>query len=181
MTGEVDAAQARIAANSVLSRAWGLRVNTIAASNLVSRRLRARIYRRAGLDVQTEDISPHCFFHTCDIRIGAEAVINYGCYFENVAHVEIGPRAGLAMFVKIITSAHGIGPREARPVDWTPTPVTIGSGCWIGANAVILPGVTIGDGCVVATGAVVTEDCKPDAVYGGVPARLIRDLPPGTP
>ena len=33
----------------------------------------------------------------------------------------------------------------------------------------------------VATGAVVTEDCKPDALYGGVPARHIRDLPPEAP
>ena len=43
---------------------------------------------------------------------------------------EPGPRTGLAMFVKVITSAHQIGSRERRPVEWTPSPVTIGSGCW---------------------------------------------------
>jgi maltose O-acetyltransferase len=176
-----ERSEAYVIAHSVLSRGWGLRVNTIAASNLVSPSLRRRIYRHAGLDVETDDVYPGCYFHTCDIRIGPGAVINHGCYFENVARVEIGPRTGLAMFVKVITSAHGIGSRERRPIEWTPRPVTIGSGCWIGAAAVILPGVTIGDGCVVATGAVVTEDCKPDAVYGGVPARHIRDLPPGAP
>ena len=171
----------RVISHSVLSRTWGLWVNTIAASNLVSRPGRARMYRRAGLEIETDDIYPHCFFHTCDIRIAPGSVINYGCYFENVGRVDIGPRTGLAMFVKVITSAHQIGSRERRPVEWTPSPVTIGSGCWIGAGAIILPGVTIGDGCVVGTGAVVTQDCKPDAVYGGVPARHIRDLPPGTP
>ena len=176
-----DPAEARVISHSVMSRAWGLRVNTIAASNLVSRPLRRRIYRHAGLEVETDDIYPHCYFHTCDIRIGPGSVINYGCYFENVGRVEIGPRTGLAMFVKVITSAHKIGSRERRPVKWTPTPVTIGAGCWIGAGAIILPGVTIGDGCVVATGAVVIEDCKPDALYGGVPARHIRDLPPEAP
>ena len=87
-----DPAEARVISHSVMSRAWGLRVNTIAASNLVSRPLRRRIYRHAGLEVETDDIYPHCYFHTCDIRIGPGSVINYGCYFENVGRVEIGPR-----------------------------------------------------------------------------------------
>ena len=57
-------------------------------------------------------------------------------------------------------------------------PVVIGDDVWIGANAVILPGVTIGPHSVVAAGAVVTRDVPPGCVVGGVPAKVIRQLEP---
>ena len=53
-------------------------------------------------------------------------------------------------------------------------PVKIGNDVWIGAYAVILPGVTIGDGAVIAAGAVVTRDVEPYSIVGGVPARHIK-------
>jgi len=53
-------------------------------------------------------------------------------------------------------------------------PVTIGNDVWIGANAVILPGVTIADGAVVGAAAVVTSDVPPYAIVAGVPARVLR-------
>lgn len=53
-------------------------------------------------------------------------------------------------------------------------PVSIGNDVWIGANALILPGVHIGDGAVVAAGAVVTKDVEEYAIVGGVPAKLIK-------
>ncbi len=52
--------------------------------------------------------------------------------------------------------------------------VTIGDDVWLGARAVILPGVSIGSGAVVAAGAVVTRDVAPLAIVGGNPARVIR-------
>ncbi|WP_249354641.1 DapH/DapD/GlmU-related protein [Rhodococcus sp. USK13] len=52
----------------------------------------------------------------------------------------------------------------------------VGDGCWIGAGAIILPGVTVGEGCVVGAGAVVTRDCSPNGLYVGSPARRVRDL-----
>lgn len=53
-------------------------------------------------------------------------------------------------------------------------PVTIGDDCWVGVNAVILPGVNLGKGCVVAAGAVVNGSFDEYSVIGGVPARLLK-------
>lgn len=55
-------------------------------------------------------------------------------------------------------------------------PVTIKNNVWIGANAVILPGVTIEEGAVIAASAVVTKNVPPNTVVGGIPAKLIKAI-----
>jgi acetyltransferase-like isoleucine patch superfamily enzyme len=57
-------------------------------------------------------------------------------------------------------------------------PIIIGDDAWLGAGAVILPGVTIGNGAIVGAGAVVRDDVPPMTVVAGVPARPIRTLDP---
>ena len=52
---------------------------------------------------------------------------------------------------------------------------------WIGARALILPGVTVGENSVIAGGAVVTKDVPPNTVVGGNPARVLKNLPPPKP
>ncbi len=76
----------------------------------------------------------------------------------------------------IVTGSHELGGHERRAVAGAPSPVRIGSGCWLGARVVVLPGVTIGPGCMIAAGAVVAHDCAADRLYAGVPARRVRDL-----
>lgn len=52
--------------------------------------------------------------------------------------------------------------------------ISIGADSWVGANAVILPGVKLGDGCVVAANSVVTKSFENFSIIGGVPAKLLK-------
>lgn len=55
------------------------------------------------------------------------------------------------------------------------TTTRIGQNCFIGANAIIMPGVTVGDNSIVAAGAVVTKDVEPRSIVAGNPAVIIRE------
>ena len=54
--------------------------------------------------------------------------------------------------------------------------VLIEDNCWIGANCIILKGVKIGKNSVIAANSTVTKNVPPNKIYGGSPAKLIRDL-----
>ena len=74
----------------------------------------------------------------------------------------------------LATLNHGQLPENRH--DLLPSPIYIGKNVWIGASAVVLPGVRIGDGASVAAGAVVTKDVPPNTVVGGVPARQLKSV-----
>lgn len=162
--------------SDVMSRKWAFYVNTVAASPLVDQALRRQIYLRNGIEVATDLVYPRCYFHTANISIGPEALLNHGVHIENVGRVEIGARTALGIYTTIVTSTHRLGGSRKRAGEFICQPVTIGTGNWIGAGTLILPGVTIGNGCLIAAGAVVTRDCDDDGLYAGVPAQRIRDL-----
>jgi acetyltransferase-like isoleucine patch superfamily enzyme len=104
-------------------------------------------------------------------RIGAFAVLS--------AHqaIDIGADVLVADRVFIADHHHAFG-EAGRPVieqdASTPQPVAIGSGCWLGINVCILPGVTLGTGCIVGAGSVVTHSFPDGSIVGGAPARLLR-------
>lgn len=88
--------------------------------------------------------------------------------------ITIGSRVLLAAHVVVTSRGHPeTPPRWGNPVD---EPVVIEDDVWIGAGAVILPGVTIGRGSIVGAGSVVTSSVDPDTIVGGVPARPIRPI-----
>lgn len=80
------------------------------------------------------------------------------------------------MNVTFMNSDHDVADSERRAGMYHPKPIIVGDGCWIGANSLIMPGVTIGNGAVIAAGSVVTRDCECDCLYGGVPAKKIKEL-----
>ncbi len=97
--------------------------------------------------------------------------ISGGCYVQGYNGVEIGDDTIFAPGVKIISANHSLmNLEQAEPA----LPIRIGNRCWIGANAVILPGVGLGDDVVVGAGAVVSQSFSAGSIVAGVPARLIR-------
>ena len=89
--------------------------------------------------------------------------------------IRIGSRVLIAANVTITTRQHPVAlPRWGITSD---APIVIEDDVWIGAGAIVLPGVTIGRGAVIAAGAVVTADVPPFTVAGGVPARTIKQVP----
>jgi maltose O-acetyltransferase len=104
-------------------------------------------------------------------RVAISAFVHILCNQK----VRIGDDTIIASSVQITTSTHDYRVRPFRDVR-RDAPVDIGSNVWIGAGAIILPGVRIGDNCVIGAGSVVTRNVAPDTVVAGVPARPIRDL-----
>jgi galactoside O-acetyltransferase len=78
--------------------------------------------------------------------------------------------------VIVATGTHPICPELREKVYQYNLPVHIGKNVWIGAGAIILPGVTIGDNSVIGAGSVVTKDIPANVVAVGNPCRVLREI-----
>lgn len=97
-----------------------------------------------------------------------------GCYFQCVADIIIGKGSYIASNVGIITANHSFDHLDEHCVAQN---VVIGQKCWIGMNAVVLPGVELGDHTIVGAGAVVTKSFRSgNCLIAGNPARVIKEL-----
>lgn len=112
-----------------------------------------------------------------NIHLGDHVFINFNCVILDGAEVRIGSNVMLAPGVLINTPQHPVNPEERRTALEYVLPVTIGNDVWIGAGAVICPGVTIGDGAVIGAGAVVIKDVPARSVAVGNPAKVIKKIP----
>jgi len=117
------------------------------------------------------------FYRPSGVRIGAHSVVNRDVLLDGRMGLIIGDNVSISEGVAIFTLEH-----DPNSPDFASrgAPVHIADRVFIGARAIILPGITIGEGAVVAAGAVVTHDVLPYTIVGGVPARPIgerrRDL-----
>ncbi len=112
-----------------------------------------------------------------NILIGVHTSPGYspGCYIQGIGRVYIGDYTQIAQNVGIISANHDVHDNST----YNAKEVRIGSYCWIGMNAVILPGVELGDFTVVGAGSVVTKSFPEGyCVIGGNPARIIHRLDP---
>ncbi len=118
-----------------------------------------------------------CFFTGYDITIGNNTVINRFCYVDGRGPLYIGNNVNISHYTLIQTLTHLTNSPYFHA---QPRAVAIMDHAWIGARAIILPGVTIGEGAVVGAGAVVHRDVPAYAVVAGNPAieigKRTRDL-----
>jgi len=110
------------------------------------------------------------------IEIGDNFYANSGCIIIDVARVKIGDNVMFGPNVAVITAGHPIH-HEIRNTKFEyGIPVTIGDNVWIGANAVLLPGVHIGDNTVIGAGSVVTKDIPSGVVAVGNPCKPVKEI-----
>lgn len=111
-----------------------------------------------------------------DVIIGDHTRI--GLHNTIIGPVDIGSHVNLAQGITVSALNHNFSDTNKRIDEQgvSTNQVTIEDDVWVGANAVILPGVTIGEHCVVAAGAVVTKDVPPHSLVAGVPAKVIKKI-----
>lgn len=111
-----------------------------------------------------------------NIHLGEKFYANFDLVILDVCAVRIGSHCMIAPRVSICAATHPLDAQERISGCEYGAPITIGDNAWIGAHAVINPGVTLGNNVVVASGAVVTKSFGDNVVLAGVPAKVIRRL-----
>lgn len=111
------------------------------------------------------------------VRFGRHCWINTGLRLDVSDNITISDHVVIGPEVMFVTSSHEYGAAHHRAGPLTVAPILVEQGVWLGARCTVLPGVTIGRGAVVAAGAVVNRNIPPNTLVGGVPARVLRELP----
>ena len=111
------------------------------------------------------------------LDIGENCWVGRGFEIHGNGKVTIGACCDIAPNVHIHTGGHVLGNVNRRAGEGICNNITIGDGCWICAEATIVNCVNIGRGAVILPGAVVTKDVPPNAMVGGIPAKIIKMLP----
>jgi len=111
-----------------------------------------------------------------NIYWGENAYANFGCIILDVAPVHIGKNVMLAPSVMLMTATHPLEAKARNSGKEYAKPITIGDNVWIGAGAIINPGVTIGENSVIGSGAIVTKDVPPNVFAAGNPCKFIKEI-----
>lgn len=110
------------------------------------------------------------------VHFGNDVYANFNLTLVDDTHIYVGDNTMFAPNVIVATAAHPILPElRVQGLQYN-MPVHIGKNCWIGAGAIILPGVTIGDNTVIGAGSVVTRDIPANVVAVGNPCRVMRPI-----
>jgi len=120
------------------------------------------------------DVAIHsgCWVTGFRLSVGEHSVINRNCRLDARGGIKIGANVSISPECYLISASHD--PHSPEFAGSTkPTSVHIHDYVWLGARAIVLPGVTIGRGAVVGAGAVVTRNVDPMAIVAGNPARVI--------
>jgi acetyltransferase-like isoleucine patch superfamily enzyme len=126
------------------------------------------------VDPSTTVLAPFSTNFGKHTSIGKNVFINYGCSFLDLGGITIEDDVLIGPQVKLVTENHPVDPSNRKSLDLKS--IHIGKNVWLGAGAIILPGVTVGENSIVAAGAVVTKDVPSNTIVGGVPAKHIKNI-----
>ena len=110
------------------------------------------------------------------VKMGKNVYANFGLTLVDDGETTIGDGCMFAPNVILATAGHPVDPELRAQVYQYTKPVKIGNNVWIGAGAIVLPGVTIGDNTVIGAGSVVTRDIPANVVAVGNPCRVMREI-----
>ena len=110
-----------------------------------------------------------------NIELGERVFFNFNCVVLDVCPVRIGSFTLFGPAVQIYTPMHPLNAELRRRQEFG-KPVEIGSDVWVGAGALILPGVRIGSRAVIGAGSVVTRDIPEGVFAAGNPCRVVREI-----
>ena len=110
------------------------------------------------------------------VHFGKNIYANYNLTLVDDTHIYVGDYTMFGPNVTIATAGHPILPELRQQGYQYNAPVHIGKNCWIGAGALIMPGVTIGDNVVIGAGSVVTKDVPSNVVAVGNPCKVMREI-----
>ncbi len=105
------------------------------------------------------------------LTIGDYTWIGEQVWIDNLAQVTIGAHACLSQGTMLLTGNHNY---RLPTFDLSVRPIILENGAWIGAKAIVCPGVTVGSHAVLAVGSVATQSLEPYGVYQGNPAVWTR-------
>ena len=111
----------------------------------------------------------HCHF-------GNNVYANFNLTLVDDTHIYVGDYTLFGPNVVVASAGHPIEPGLRQQAYQYNAAVHIGRNCWIGAGAIIVPGVTIGDNVVIGAGSVVTKDIPSNVVAAGNPCRVLRNV-----
>ena len=134
----------------------------------------AALVGSAGRDCEV--VAPLMCDYGWNISLGERAFVNAGAVILDCAPVTIGALALLGPNVQLLAADHPRDPELRRSGLESAAPVTVGENVWIGAGAILCPGVSVGDDSIIGAGAVVTRDVPAGVVAAGNPCRVIRRL-----
>ena len=118
----------------------------------------------------------HANFGGAHVHFGKNVYANFNLTCVDDTHIYVGDYTMFGPNVTIATAGHPLLPSLREKGYQYNMPVHIGRCCWIGAGAIILPGVTIGDNTVIGAGSVVTKDIPANVVAVGNPCRVLRAI-----
>ena len=102
--------------------------------------------------------------------------INFNAVILDCAAVTIGDGTQLGPGVQLLAADHPRDPQTRRDLLELARPISIGSNVWLGAAAIVLPGVSVGDDSIIGAGSVVTRDIPNGVLAFGNPCRVVRKL-----
>lgn len=110
------------------------------------------------------------------VHFGHHVYANFNLTLVDDTHIYVGDYTMIGPNVTIATASHPLEPDLREQGLQYNRPVFIGRNCWIGAGAILLPGVHIGENTVVGAGSVVTKDLPANVMAVGNPCRVLRPL-----